>query len=277
MTWPGAPLIFLPFSAVRDANTKEDICFLTSTKIGSFPASLTSDLTVRGAGRRARRSRSPVSMASGELPYYIFVSNSSLLSTTQAAPSSLLLHPSIQYHYQDDSPLELFPRSEDEHILVLDYDPSGLSQPSAKSISNNIAVTSLKVADAPGAASSGSGELPSTNDKMYIIHTSTLSAGASYVLLPITIPKTRIDIRQGNRRCFCTPRDPVQVQSTVGMLFVVMLQKQVSLALLRNAVIRKCIESAIPQGHSPSETISPPIKSPTPSLQTAGLGQAPTT
>ena len=169
-------------------------------------------------------------MASGELPYYIFVSNSSLLSTTQAAPSSLLLHPSIQYHYQDDSPLELFPRSEDEHILVLDYDPSGLSQPSAKSISNNIAVTSLKVADAPGAASSGSGELPSTNDKMYIIHTSTLSAGASYVLLPISIPKTRIDIRQGNRRCFCTPRDPVQVQSTVGMLFVVMLQKRVLLA-----------------------------------------------
>lgn len=120
-----------------------------------------------------------VSMTSGELPYYIFVSNSSLLSATQAAPSSLLLHPSIQYHYQDDSPLELLPRSEDEHVLVLDYDPAGLSQPSAKSTSSNIAVTSLKVTDAPGAAASSSDELPSKNDKMYIIHTSTLSTGAS--------------------------------------------------------------------------------------------------
>jgi hypothetical protein len=118
-------------------------------------------------------------MTSGELPYYIFVSNSSLLSATQAAPSSLLLHPSIQYHYQDDSPLELLPRSEDEHVLVLDYDPTGLTQPSAKSISNNIAVTSLKVADAPGAAVSGSDELPNKQDKMYVIHTSTLSTSAS--------------------------------------------------------------------------------------------------
>ena len=118
-------------------------------------------------------------MASGELPYYIFVSNSSLLSTTQAAPSSLLLHPSIQYHYQDDPSLDLLPRSEDEHVLVLDYDPTGLTQPSAKSISNNIAVTSLKVADAPGAAVSGSDELPNKHDKMYVIHTSTLSTAAS--------------------------------------------------------------------------------------------------
>ena len=118
-------------------------------------------------------------MTSGELPYYIFVSNSSLLSTAQAAPSSLLLHPNIQYHYQDDSPLELLPRSEDEHILVLDYDPTGLCQPSAKSISTNIAVTSLKVTDAPGAAVSGSDELPSKNDNMYVIHTSTLSTSAS--------------------------------------------------------------------------------------------------
>jgi len=118
-------------------------------------------------------------MASGELPCYIFVSNSSLLSTTQAAPSSLLLHPNIQYHYQDDPPLELLPRSDDEHVLVLDYDPTDLSQPSAKSISSNIAVTSLKVTGAPGAAASGSDEFSSKNDKMYIVHTSTLSTGAS--------------------------------------------------------------------------------------------------
>ena len=132
-------------------------------------------------------------MASGELPCYIFVSNSSLLSATQAAPSSLLLHPSIQYHYQDDSPLDLLPRSEDEHILVLDYDPTGQSQPSAKSVSNTIAVTFLKVTDAPGAAVSGSDEFTIKNDKMYIIHTSTLSTGASYVYFISVALRTLVD------------------------------------------------------------------------------------
>jgi len=132
-------------------------------------------------------------MASGELPCYIFVSNSSLLSATQAAPSSLLLHPSIQYHYQDDPPLDLLPRSEDEQILVLDYDPTGQSQPSAKSVSNSIAVTSLKVTDAPGATVSGSDEFTSKNDKMYIIHTSTLSTGASYVYPIVVVLRTLVD------------------------------------------------------------------------------------
>lgn len=160
-------------------------------------------------------------MASGELPYYIFVSNSSLLSTTQAAPSSLLLHPAIQYHYQDDSPLELLPRSEDEHILVLDYDPAGLTQPSAKSISNNISVTSLKVTDAPGAAASGSDELPIKNDKMYIIHTSTLSTSASAT---------------------------EDISAPHGILTKF---KQ------RNAVIRQCIETAVPQEPSSSDTVKP--------------------
>jgi len=168
-----------------------------------------------------RRPRSPAKMTSGELPYYIFVSNSSLLSTTQGAPSSLLLHPGIQYHYQDDSPLELLPRSEDEHILVLDYDPTGLGQPSARSISSNIAVASLKVTEAPGAAASGSDELPSKNDKMYIIHTSTLSTGAS-------------------------------VTEDVSAPHVILAKfKQ------RNAVIRQCIETAVQQDPSPSETILP--------------------
>ncbi|KAF9654317.1 hypothetical protein BDM02DRAFT_3106644 [Thelephora ganbajun] len=166
-------------------------------------------------------------MAFGELPYYIFISNSSLLSTAQVAPSSLLLHPSIQYHYQDDSPLDLLPRSEDEHVLVLDYDPMGFSQPSAKSISNNIAVTSLKVTDAPGAAASGSDEFPSKNDKMYIVHTSTLSTGTSAT-------------------------EDVSAPQPILAKF-----KQ------RNTVIRQCIETAVSHGPSPSETMLPTVKSPT--------------
>jgi len=156
-----------------------------------------------------------------------YSSNSSLLSTTQAAPSSLLLHPNVQYHYQDDSPLDLLPRSEDEHILVLDYDPSNLSQPSAKSISSNIAVTALKVTDVPGGAASGSDELPNKNDKMYIIHTSTLSTGASAT-------------------------EDASAPHTILAKF-----KQ------RNAVIRQCIEAAMAQGPSEPEAISFTIKSPT--------------
>ena len=152
------------------------------TELGLLPGSQTPDLTsgeAKGVNGGVLSTRSLVNMASGELPYYIFASNSSLLSTIQAAPSSLLLHPNIQYHYQDDPPHELLPRSDDEHVLVLDYDPTDLNKPSAKSLSSNIAVTSLKVVDAPGAAASSSDELPNMNDKMYIIYTSTLSTGAS--------------------------------------------------------------------------------------------------
>ena len=167
--------MFLAVPAAVDADIKLRVRLILDTvhRAWIVPRVLDAGLNHRGT------SITGANMASGELPCYIFVSNSSLLSTTQAAPSSLLLHPNIQYHYQDDSPLDLLPRSEDEHVLVLDYDPSGDSQPSAKSISNNIAITSLKVTDAPGAVVSSSDEFPSKSDKMYIIHTSTLSIGAS--------------------------------------------------------------------------------------------------
>jgi hypothetical protein len=116
-------------------------------------------------------------------PYYIFVANSSFLATQTPSPSSLLSHPNIQYHYHDDSPLALLPQSPDEHVLVLDYDPSNISHPTVKSISNGLAVTGTKVTDAPGAGVVHADDAPSKNDKMYIIHASSIP-DTKYVLSP---------------------------------------------------------------------------------------------
>jgi hypothetical protein len=103
-----------------------------------------------------------------EPPYYILVSHSPLSAQTPGAPSTALCHPVIQYHYADDSPLSLLPQTAGEHVLVLDYDPAS---PNAKSISANVAVTALKVAEAPGAIAAED-ELRK-NDRMYILETTT--------------------------------------------------------------------------------------------------------
>lgn len=103
-----------------------------------------------------------------EPPYYILVSQSPLSAHTPGVPSTALCHPLIQYHYADDSPLSLFPKTNGEHVLVLDYDPVSST---AKSISTNVAVTALKVAEAPGA--SAAEDEPKKNDRMYILETTT--------------------------------------------------------------------------------------------------------
>lgn len=107
-------------------------------------------------------------------PYYIFISNSSLLATQTSAPSSLLSHPNIQYHYLDDSPLSLLPQSPDEQVLVLDYDPANVTATSVKSTSSSIAVTGIKVTDAPGAGVVDDVET-NKNDKMYVIQVSSIA------------------------------------------------------------------------------------------------------
>jgi hypothetical protein len=101
-------------------------------------------------------------------PYYILYSNTPLSTTTpSAAASTSLGHPIIQYHYADDSPLSLLPQTPDEHVLLLEFDPSSPDTATVKSISGNIAVTGLKVAEAPGAAA----EDDSKNSRMYIVET----------------------------------------------------------------------------------------------------------
>ncbi|KIM48032.1 hypothetical protein M413DRAFT_439733 [Hebeloma cylindrosporum] len=92
-------------------------------------------------------------------PYYILLAND----------GASLGHPVIQYHYADDSPLSLLPTHPDEHILVLNYDPS--TQPTVQSISQNLSVTGLKLEEAPGAAASD--ESGTRNNTMFIIETTT--------------------------------------------------------------------------------------------------------
>ncbi|KAK7058800.1 hypothetical protein VNI00_001424 [Paramarasmius palmivorus] len=91
-------------------------------------------------------------------PYYILFTQS----------SSSLGHPTIQYHYADDSPLSLLPQLPDEHVIILDYVPaSPQSPPTVVSTSRSLAVTGLRVEEAQGAAALEEKH----NDRMYIIET----------------------------------------------------------------------------------------------------------
>ncbi|KZT06893.1 uncharacterized protein LAESUDRAFT_812554, partial [Laetiporus sulphureus 93-53] len=100
-------------------------------------------------------------------PYYVLVAHSSPLSNP-APTSSSLSHPVIEYHYADDSPRALLPHYPGEHVLVIDYDPNRGSSPTVKSLSADVAVTGLRITDAPGAD-----EL-NRNNKMYILETTAV-------------------------------------------------------------------------------------------------------
>jgi hypothetical protein len=104
------------------------------------------------------------------LSQYTSSSLPSLGAQTLSPPPSRLIHPTIQYHYADDPPLALVPSSERPHIIILDIPDGdrGLGQPvaspsstetivassapSARSLSSALAITTVKVAQAPGAA-----------------------------------------------------------------------------------------------------------------------------
>ncbi|KAJ6574814.1 hypothetical protein B0H19DRAFT_1125875 [Mycena capillaripes] len=96
-------------------------------------------------------------------PFYILCS----------APNAALVHPTIQYHYNDDPPLALVPHPS-EHVLVLDYDPETTAPPTVQSISPSISVTGLRVEEAPGAAAAAAEEgNVARNDRMFIIDTTS--------------------------------------------------------------------------------------------------------
>jgi hypothetical protein len=117
-------------------------------------------------------------------PYYILISQSDLSSSSQPQIplSSSLSHPIIQYHYLDDSPLALFPRTPDEQVLLLDYDPNAPPDihPTVRSVSYNVAVTGTKAPDAPGATAEGVAK--NFSEKMYILETITPPDDKSVVL-----------------------------------------------------------------------------------------------
>jgi len=100
-------------------------------------------------------------------PYYILVSHSSADDAVPGAPSSNFSHPVIQYQYRDDSTIPLLPQHPDEHVLVLDYDPSPRFS-TVKNISGKVVVTNLKVDEAPGAAVADG-----KNNHMFVIETTS--------------------------------------------------------------------------------------------------------
>ncbi|KAH9857846.1 hypothetical protein C2E23DRAFT_801775 [Lenzites betulinus] len=102
-------------------------------------------------------------------PFYLLVSHSQSLSNAAVPASSSLSHPVIEYHYADDPPNSLLPQL-GEHVLVLDYDPARPASPTVKSLSANLAISAVKVADAPGAAVSDE-PTRTSNNSMYVIET----------------------------------------------------------------------------------------------------------
>jgi hypothetical protein len=108
-----------------------------------------------------------------KVPYYVLVSPSSQ-TQSPAATGSVLNHPVLQYHYANDSPLSLLPRSPNEHVLVVDYDPLTPQCTRAQSISGSSAVTGVKVTEAPGAGPA-EGSAGWCND-MFVLETTTFDS-----------------------------------------------------------------------------------------------------
>ena len=124
-------------------------------------------------------------------PYYILVAQSPAPANPTAPASSSLSHPVIEYHYADDSPAALLPQFTGQHVLVLDYDDP--RAPTVRSFSHDLAVSALKVTDAPGAAAAGEPALRNTS--MYVIETTTKPADYRCVcplrLRVLTTPSAR--------------------------------------------------------------------------------------
>ena len=120
-------------------------------------------------------------MAQPSPPFYVLLAHSSLSNTPNT-----LGHPSIQYHYTDDSPLSLLPNHSDDHVLVLHYDPNSPAAPTVQSVSKDLVVTGLRIEEAPGAAVAD--ETGNRNSAMFIVET---TANDPYVLIIRTYPFQR--------------------------------------------------------------------------------------
>ncbi|EMD41804.1 hypothetical protein CERSUDRAFT_90380 [Gelatoporia subvermispora B] len=106
-----------------------------------------------------------------EPPYYVLVSHRQSPNEPPIPVPSALSHPTIEYHYADDSHHSLLPQFPGEHVIVLDYDPVSNTSATAKSLSTELAVTALRLTDPPGAGIAQ--EQPGRNGKMHIIETTS--------------------------------------------------------------------------------------------------------
>lgn len=79
----------------------------------------------------------------------------------------------------------------------MDYDPASPDLIQVQSLSPQLAVTALKVSDAPGAVSMAEPDEPK-NNKMYVLETvAQLPAEKGYVTYPQTRPWNFTGFRQG--------------------------------------------------------------------------------
>ena len=110
-----------------------------------------------------------------KVPYYALVSTSSQAQSTAPTGSAtpVLNHPVLQYHYANDSPLSLLPRTPNEQVLVLDYNPLTPQFTRVQSISGGAAVTGIKVTEAPGAGSEGDA---GWCNSMFVLETTTFDS-----------------------------------------------------------------------------------------------------
>ncbi|KIJ45130.1 hypothetical protein M422DRAFT_207357 [Sphaerobolus stellatus SS14] len=108
---------------------------------------------------------------SGPPPQYVLLSHSNLVSSSSATSNtvSTLVHPSIQYQFRDDPPISV-PHHQTKHVLVMDYDPASPQSLHVQSLSPQLAVTSIKVTEAPGTAAHSEDDEPK-NNKMYVVET----------------------------------------------------------------------------------------------------------
>lgn len=121
------------------------------------------------------------STAESEPPFYVLLQNASGATQTTAGSASTFVHPTIEYHFADDPPSALLPAS-DEVVVIIDYNGPDLP-PMVQSLHPDLAVTGIKIADAPGAAAAH----PRRNDKMYVLETvscgDNVYAGSQFFLL----------------------------------------------------------------------------------------------
>ncbi|KIP12022.1 hypothetical protein PHLGIDRAFT_21318 [Phlebiopsis gigantea 11061_1 CR5-6] len=114
----------------------------------------------------------PSSLPGDHPPYYILVSQTPVASaSTEPGPTyKSFSHPVIQYHYADDVPNMLLPQSPHEQVLILDYDPTNMTVPMAQSLSPDLAVLGVKVAEAPSSTIDDNPN-PRSNNYIYVIET----------------------------------------------------------------------------------------------------------
>jgi hypothetical protein len=139
-------------------------------------------LRIKFIGAELAFMSSPPSSSAGDTsPYYVLVSQTPVASSAATGGPSFksFIHPVIEYHYADDLPHALLPQTAQEHVLVLDYDPTTGTVPIAHSLSTDLAVLGVKVTDVP-AASSVTDDAPilKRNGKIYVIETTAVPSDA---------------------------------------------------------------------------------------------------